>query len=64
MNQASETSRGLYLEDLYVGQRFTSGSYEEMEMLLVSKRSPESLTHSRFTLMQLLHRPASFVAWQ
>jgi acyl dehydratase len=28
MNQAIETPRGLYLEDLYVGQRFTSGSYQ------------------------------------
>ena len=28
MNQAIETPRGLYLEDLHVGQRFTSGSYQ------------------------------------
>jgi len=27
MNQAIETPSGLYLEDLYVGQRFTSGSF-------------------------------------
>lgn len=27
MNEAIETPRGLYLEDLYVGQRFTSGSF-------------------------------------
>ncbi|MGA3040807.1 MAG: MaoC family dehydratase [Bryobacteraceae bacterium] len=27
MNQASETPGPLYLEDLYVGQRFTSGAY-------------------------------------
>lgn len=27
MNQAIETPSGLYLEDLFVGQRFTSGSF-------------------------------------
>jgi acyl dehydratase len=27
MNQAIDKPRGLYLEDLYVGQRFTSGSF-------------------------------------
>jgi hypothetical protein len=60
MGQVSEKPNALYLDDLHVGQRFTSDSYQMDENRI--KAFASEFDPSRSTLTKQSRKPASLAA--